>query len=104
MEEKNEAYQKQQTKILADNKKWFADNLESARKKLREDLGVMTEPMYHLWEQTQFMENSSEQDTKHSWKNADSRIWRRWLRAFIEIAPFLFGGITSRKFAQKAPP
>ena len=40
---KNEAHQKTTNeKSLADNKKWFADNLESARKKLREDLGVMT--------------------------------------------------------------
>ena len=65
---KREAHQKQQAKIIADNKKWFADNLESARKELREDLGVMTAPMYHLLERTRVMESSSEQDTKHSWK------------------------------------
>ena len=65
---KREAQQRQQAKILADNKKWFADNLEGARKELRENPGVMTGPMYHLLQRTRVMESSSEQDIKHSWK------------------------------------
>ena len=65
---KREAHQKKQAKTLADNKKWFAENLESARKELRENPGVMTMAMYNLLQRTRVMESSSEQDTKHSWK------------------------------------
>ena len=65
---KREAHKKKQAKILADNKKWFADNLENARKALRENPGVMTSAMYHLLQRTRVMESSSEQDTKQGWK------------------------------------
>ena len=65
---KREAHQKKQAKTLADNKKWFAENLESARKELRENPGVVTMAMYDLLQRTRVIESSSEQDTKHSWK------------------------------------
>ena len=63
-----EADQIQEAKILADNKKWFNDNLEGARNELSDKPGVMTKPMYYLYEQIRDMESSSEQNTKHSWK------------------------------------
>ena len=68
LKRQDEAHRKKEEKILADNKKWFGDNLESARKELRENPRVMTRPMYFLLEQTRIIESSSEQDTKHRWK------------------------------------
>ena len=64
----DKAYRKRQDKIHADNKKWFFDNLESARIKLREDPGTMTRPMYYLLEQTRVIESQLEEDTNHNWK------------------------------------
>ena len=64
----DEAHRRQQAKIHADNKKWFFDNLESARIKLREDPGTLTRPMYYMLEQTRVIESQSEEDTKPSWK------------------------------------
>ena len=68
LKKQDEVRRKKEEKIHADNKKWFEDNLENARKELCENPGVMTRPMYHLLEQTRLMESSSEQDTKHTWK------------------------------------
>ena len=67
-EREDKAYRKRQDKIHADNKKWFFDNLESARIKLREDPGTMTRPMYYLLEQTRVIESQLEEDTNHNWK------------------------------------
>ena len=64
----DKAYRMRQDKIHADNKKWFFDNLESARIKLREDPGTMTRPMYYLLEQTRVIESQLEEDTNHNWK------------------------------------
>ena len=68
LKKQGEAHRKQQAKILADNKEWFEDNLQSARKKLRENPGVMTSPMYYLLKQTRVMESSSDGETKPNWK------------------------------------
>ena len=64
----DKARRKKEENIHANNKKWFEDNLESARKKLREHPGVMTRSMYYLLEQIRIMESSSEQDTKRNWE------------------------------------
>ena len=64
-----EAHRKQQAEILADNKKWLNDNLEGARNELSEKPGNITRQlMYNLFKQIRYMESSSEQDTKHTWK------------------------------------
>lgn len=59
---------KKEEKIHTLNKKRLEDNLESTRKKLRENPGVMTRSMYYLLEQTRIMESSTEQDAKRNWE------------------------------------
>lgn len=64
----DEARRRQEEKILADKKKWLTDNLEDFRMELREPPGIMTNPMYYLYEQTLEIESSSDNETETGWK------------------------------------
>lgn len=64
----DEARKKQQERDLTTAKKWLTDNLEDFRRELRDTPGVMTNPMYYLYEQTWKIESSSDSETKPGWE------------------------------------
>lgn len=65
---RDEAHRKQQEKCHADWKKWFNDNLEDAQEKLRENPGIITNPIHYLFERTREKKQSSTRWTEYNWK------------------------------------
>ena len=65
---REEARRRQREKYHTDWKQWFNDNLEEAQERLRKKPGVLTNPIYYLFEQTRNMESPSESGTKYNWK------------------------------------
>lgn len=65
---RDEAQRKQQEKYHADWKKWFNDNLEDAREKLRENPGSLTNPIHYLFQRTREKKQSSTRWTEYNWK------------------------------------
>ena len=68
LKRRGEAHRRQQEKYHASWKQWFNDNLEEAQERLRNNPGVLTNPIYYLFRQTRYMESPSESETKYNWK------------------------------------
>lgn len=65
---RDKAHRKQQEQRHADWKKWFDENLADAQQELRKETGVLTDPVFYLYERTRDEQASSGRWTGHNWK------------------------------------
>ena len=65
---RDKARRKQQEKVHVGWKKWFNDNLEDAREKLRENPGTITSPIHYLFQRARERKQSSTRWTEYNWK------------------------------------
>ncbi len=68
LKRRGEVHRRQREKYHTGWKQWFDVNLEEAQERLRNNPGVLTNPIYYLFQQTRNMESPPESETKYNWK------------------------------------